>query len=156
MSRLLTLRIDSCTRLRQLLSGFLKPRPPRSRTVRRGRLYCPRREKSIVLASAGADWGPFAIRSRWPEAPTCVATFADRPRPRSIESLPHIVSGRPFFCLGVTKLVARSSSPSIAHFLRSRAMSRGQRRWRVCLSRMRIYPERPRKREPRRIWRRIL
>jgi hypothetical protein len=30
-------------------------------------------------------------------------------------------------------------------------MSRGQKYWRVCLSRRRIYPERPPKREPRQI-----
>ena len=38
--------------------------------------------------------------------------------------------------------VARSNSLSIAHFLRGRSMSRGQKHLRVCLSRRRIYPER--------------
>ena len=45
----------------------------------------------------------------------------------------------------------RSSNPRSAHFLRNRSTSRGQRHWRVCLSRRRIYPERPPLREPRRI-----
>src|SRR5258707_222320 len=62
-----------------------------------------------------------------------------------------------FFAFGdVVNFAARSSSPSIAHFLRILSMTHGQRRWRAYLSRRRIYPERSPKRELRRSSRRIL
>jgi hypothetical protein len=54
----------------------------------------------------------------------------------------------PFSPCEDVNFVVQSSNPSIAHFLRSRSMSRGQSCSRVCLSPMRICPERSPKREP--------
>jgi hypothetical protein len=51
----------------------------------------------------------------------------------------------------IVNFVGLSSSPRIAHSLHSLSMFRGQRYWRVGLSRKRICPEPSRKREPRRI-----
>src|SRR5438105_15960155 len=56
-----------------------------------------KREKSIIVA-AGADWAPFVLISRWPEAPTCAARFADRPRPRPHRAAAaHCQRSPPFF-----------------------------------------------------------